>query len=276
MKTFYQYQEQFLSIVNKERIPDIGVVGGIEVEHIIKHGEKKSKITTEVGGPGGRVAIYLNDYYGLKPSLFDFLSYDEYIDFIIKTFNVKQIPITWLDKPNGNTRKVRNVSENKEYKDYRNKGIKIEPEFLNEFLYNVSNVFISFASWNSQLLSFINKKSRRTFLDIRDLNLIKDQEIVSDYLFFISDKIDNEIKAQIKQFNGIKILITKDVISYEGRIQEVNSKEKKYFEEAISAYEATFISDIMKNHTLKKALEHSFNIYNYVIEYGTLVNFDTL
>ncbi|PNR96586.1 hypothetical protein [Petrotoga olearia] len=270
MKTVYQYQEQTLSIISRENLPDIGILGGIEIEHIIKKIKDNIKITTEVAGPGGRVATYLNDYFHLKPSIFDFLSCDEYIELILKIFQSKEIPIIWMDKPGGNTRKVRNIEEDKEYFDYRDANLKVEPEFITEYLYNIKNLFIVYKSWNKKIID-LTKVKRRIFVDIRDLYLDEIDKFTCDYLFLSSKKDYRELKEKISNLKvDNKIIITKDVISFDAKIYEVKVKEKKYFEEAVSAFEANFMSSIIKGYTLKSAFDSSFNIYNHVLECGTI------
>ncbi|POZ88583.1 hypothetical protein [Petrotoga sibirica] len=270
MKTVYQYQEQTLSVISRESLPDIGVLGGIEIEHIIKKINANIKITTEVAGPGGRIVNYLNDHFHLKPSIFDFLSYDEYIELILKIFQSKEIPIIWMDKPGGNTRKVRNIEENTEYLDYRETNLKVEPEFITEYLYNIKNLFIVYNSWNKKIIDLTNVK-RRVFVDLRDSYLDEVDKFTCDYLF-LSSKMDyRELKEKISNLKvDNKIIITKDVISFDAKIYEVKVKEKKYFEEAVSAYEANFMSSIIKGYTLKSAVDSSFNIYNHVLECGTI------
>jgi hypothetical protein len=110
-----------------------GIIGGIEVEHIVDKIRDNSTIVTQVGGPGGKLALYLNDFFHLKPIILDFLSIDEYFDLILKTFQMKKIQVVWLDKPLGNKRKIRILNEDKEYIDLRETKLKIEAEFLIQF-----------------------------------------------------------------------------------------------------------------------------------------------
>ncbi|MDN5345943.1 hypothetical protein X928_03705 [Petrotoga miotherma DSM 10691] len=270
MKTAYQYQEQVLSIISRENLPDIGVLGGIEIEHIIKKIKDNIKITTEVAGPGGRVVIYLNDYFHLKPSIFDFLSSDEYIELILKIFQTKEIPIIWMDKAGGNTRKVRNIEENTEYIDFRNTTLKVEPEFITEYLYNIKNLFIVYNSWNKKIID-LTKVKRRIFVDLREFCIDEIDKFTCDYLFLSSKKAYRQLaekSSKLKANN--KIILAKDAISFDRKIYEVKVKEKKYFEEAVSAFEANFISNIIKGYTLKSAVDSSFNLYNHVLECGTI------
>ncbi|MDY6895898.1 MAG: hypothetical protein SVO01_10860 [Thermotogota bacterium] len=272
MKTVYQYQEQALSIISRENLPDIGVLGGIEIEHIIKKIKDNIKITTEVAGPGGRGVIYLNDYFHLKPSIFDFLSSDEYIEFLFKTFQTKEIPIIWIEKPGGNTRKVRNIEENTEYVDYRDTNLRVEPEFITEYLYNIKNLFIVYNSWNKKIID-LTKVKRRIFVDLRDSYLDEIDKFTCDYLFLSSKKAYRELADKSKKLKADnKIIIAKDAISFDKKIYEVKVKEKKYFEEAVSAFEANFMSNIIKGYTLKSALDSSFSLYNHVFECGTIPN----
>jgi hypothetical protein len=270
LKTVYQYQEQVLSIISRENLPDIGVLGGIEIEHIIKKIKDNIKITTEVAGAGGRVVIYLNDYFHLKPSIFDFLSPDEYIEFLLKTFQTKEIPIIWIEKPGGNTRKVRNIEENTEYVDYRDTNLKVEPEFITEYLYNIKNLFIVYNSWNKKIID-LTKAKRRLFVDLREPYTDEVDKFTCDYLFLISKTTYRELaekSSNLKVDN--KIIISKDAISFDKKIYEVKVKEKKYFEEAVSAFEANFINSIIKGYTLKSAFDSSFNLFNHVFECGTI------
>jgi len=270
LKTVYQYQEQALSIISRENLPDIGVLGGIEIEHIIKKIKDNIKITTEVAGPGGRGVIYLNDYFHLKPSIFDFLSSDEYIEFLFKTFQTKEIPIIWIEKPGGNTRKVRNIEENTEYVDYRDTNLRVEPEFITEYLYNIKNLFIVYNSWNKKIID-LTKVKRRIFVDLRDSYLDEIDKFTCDYLFLSSKKAYRELADKSKKLKADnKIIIAKDAISFDKKIYEVKVKEKKYFEEAVSAFEANFMSNIIKGYTLKSALDSSFSLYNHVFECGTI------
>lgn len=270
MKTVYQYQEQVLSIISRENFPDIGVLGGIEIEHIIKRIKDNIKITTEVAGPGGRVAIYLNDYFHIKPSIFDFLSSDEYIELILKTFQTKKIPIIWIDNPGGNTRKVRNIEENTEYVDYRDANLKVEPEFITEYLYNIKNLFIVYNSWNKKIID-LTKVKRRIFVDLPESYIDKIYKFSCDYLFLSSKNGYRELAEKSNNLKADnKIIIAKDAISFDKKIYEVKVKEKKYFEEAVSAFEANFISSIIKGYTLKSAVDSSFNLFNHVFECGTI------
>jgi hypothetical protein len=270
LKTVYQYQEQALSIISRENLPDIGVLGGIEIEHIIKKIKDNIKITTEVAGPGGRGVIYLNDYFHLKPSIFDFLSSDEYIEFLFKTFQTKEIPIIWIEKPGGNTRKVRNIEENTEYVDYRDTNLRVEPEFITEYLYNIKNLFIVYNSWNKKIID-LTKVKRRIFVDLRDSYLDEIDKFTCDYLFLSSKKTYRQLAEKSKKLKADnKIILSKDAISFDKKIYEVKVKEKKYFEEAVSAFEANFMSNIIKGYTLKLAFDTSFSLYNHVFECGTI------
>jgi len=270
LKTLYHYQEQVLSIISRENLPDIGVLGGIEIEHIIKKMKDNIKITTEVAGPGGRFVIYLNDYFHVKPSIFDYLSSDEYIELILKIFQTKEIPIIWMDKPGGNTRKVRNIEENKEYVDYRDANLKVEPEFINEYLYNIKNLFIVYNSWNKKIID-LTKEKRRLFVDLREPYIDELDKFTCDYLFLSSQKENRELaEKSINLKANNKIIIAKDAISIDKKTYEVKVKEKKYFEEAISAFEANFISNIIKGYTLKSAFDSSFSLFNHVFECGNI------
>jgi len=218
----------------------------------------------------GGVVIYLNDYFHLKPSIFDFLSSDEYIELILKIFQTKEIPIIWMDKAGGNTRKVRNIEENTEYIDFRNTTLKVEPEFITEYLYNIKNLFIVYNSWNKKIID-LTKVKRRIFVDLREFCIDEIDKFTCDYLFLSSKKAYRQLaekSSKLKANN--KIILAKDAISFDRKIYEVKVKEKKYFEEAVSAFEANFISNIIKGYTLKSAVDSSFNLYNHVLECGTI------
>ncbi len=274
VRTIYQYQEQTLSIITKEKSPDLGILGGIEVEHVIDEVRDNTRIVTQVGGPGGKLALYLNDFFHLKPIIFDFISIDEYIDLIMKTFQMKKIQIVWLEKILGNKRKVRNLIENKEYVDERESEVKIEPEFLLQFLHNLKNVFVCYENWNQKFFDFINSENRKVFVHLDKQKINENTSTLHcDYLFLIAEHATNfkDLTVLLKNFKtSNNIIITHDAILFQDKVQEVRVMQKKYFEEAVSAFEAAFISCLTREATLKTAQESAFSLYNHVLENGSI------
>lgn len=273
MRTIYQYQQQTLSIITNEKNPDLGIIGGIEVEHLVDKIRDKLTIFTQVGGPGGKLALYLNDFFNLKPIILDFLSIDEYFDLILKTFQMKKIQIVWLEKPLGNKRKIRILDENKEYIDQRETELKIEPEFLIQFLHNLKNVYVCYEDWNQKILDFINFKNRKIFVHLDSEKLDDDTVFNCDYLFFIAKESTNleGVNNLLKNFKiSDNIIISKDAIMFQDKILEVRVMHKKYFDEAVSAFESAFISCLTKGAMLKTAQENAFGLYCHVLENGTI------
>lgn len=271
MKTLYKYQEKTLSMATYEKIPDLAILGGIEIEHIIEINNNKTKIKTEVGGPGGRLAIYLKDHYFLTPSILSFLGNDEYMDLIIKTLNTRQISIIWAENPKGNTRKVRNLEENKEYLDSREENLKIDPDFLAEYLYNIKNIFISYNSWNEKIIELLNTKNRKVYVDVREDKISENSQFSCDFVFLVAENNFKELQEKTKNIRSDnKIILTKDVLSFQNKVLEIKINQKKYFEEAVSAYEANFINCIIKGSTLKNAHDWASNLYIHVLECGSI------
>ena len=273
MRTIYQYQEQTLSIITKDKNPDLGIIGGIEVEHIVDKIRDNSTIVTQVGGPGGKLALYLNDFFHLKPIILDFLSIDEYFDLILKTFQMKKIQVVWLDKPLGNKRKIRILNEDKEYIDLSEKKSKIEEEFLIQFLHNLKNVYVCYEDWNQKVLDFINSKNRTIFVHLDNQKMDNDTVFYCDYLFLIAKESTNlqGVNNLLKNLNTTSnIIISKEAIMFQDKILEVRVMQKKYFDEAVAAFEAAFISCLTKGATLKTAQENAFGLYCHVLENGSI------
>ncbi|BBE30451.1 hypothetical protein OSSY52_05920 [Tepiditoga spiralis] len=238
MKT--AFKEEFLSIFSKNNLPEIALIGGINIEHIVG---KNNNIKTIVGGRSGRLSVFLKKT-GLYPEVFSFLGQDEFLNMILNYFDSQNIPITWSINPSGNNIDVRILKESKVYSDKRDENLTISPIFLDEFLNNIENIFIKVEKWNIDILDYIIYKKKNIFLDLTFDEALKFENLKNVYCFVKNNEIP---KSNLKVPNNI-IIFSKNNILFKNKIYSF--KNNLFLEEAISSYQASFIYGIIKNFNL--------------------------
>jgi hypothetical protein len=267
LRVKYEYKEKTFSIFSQENIPDIAVIGGIIIEHIYIQNNDLSEITTEIGGRGGRLSFFLKKYK-LNPIAFSFLAEDEFLNFILNTYEANNIPLTW--SPNGkyNKRKIRILNENKNYFTNYSQELNMKHLYIEEYICNVDSLFFSYESWMEDLIDILFGKGKKTFVDI-DLSDISQRPSFSCNFLFVSnfDKKDLSLLKDVASeheiiFNRENIIIDKNKYNIDA--------EGIYYEEAVSAYQTVFLYYILTKRTIKKSHEFALEAYKKTLKEGKL------
>jgi len=263
----YEYKEKTLSIFSQEHTHDIAVLGGIVIEHIFENINDTSDIRTEIGGRGGRLSFYLKKYK-LTPTAFSFLSEDEFLNFILSTYDSNNIPLTWSPNGGKNNRKIRILNENNEYfTEYKDEN-EINPLYIEEYICNVDNIYFSYERWSDKLIDVLYARGKNTFVDIQLEKITGIENFSCNYLFISNlknlqgKKIDKLISDHIIIFNKNSIIIDDNTYDFD--------EEGLYYEEAISAYQTVFIYYILTKRTIEKAHEFAFDNFKKTLKEGKI------
>lgn len=253
------FKEELLSFFSKFNLPEIALIGGINIEHIV---EKNNTIKTIVGGRSGRLAIFLKKA-GLYPEVFSFLGQDEFLNIILNYFDSKNIPITWSVNPAGTNIDVRILKEGKVYSDKRDENLTISPIFLEEFLNNVENIFIKVEKWNIDILDYIIYKKKNIFLDLTFEEALRFKNLNNVYCFVKDNEIPN---LNIKVPHNT-IIFSKNSILFNNKVYLF--EKKLFLEEAISSYQASFIYGTLKNLSFNFINETSIKSFESAYKNGS-------
>lgn len=263
MKTCKEKKTLLESMFNNFNNPDISFIGGIYLEQLIKLKNNSYKINTNIGGNSGKISLNIKKL-GLYPSVFTFLGKDEYLNIILSHFETHDIPITWNINPNGTTKIIRIIDENKEYIENNEFELSINPIFLDEYLSRIDNIFINVESWNIDLIDFFNYKNKNIFLytDKKEyFELLKNNHCY-ELLFFnsnLNDFINEKVEDNI-------IIFSKNKLLFKNQIYDLD--EGLYYYEAIAAYQSIFLFNYMRNNEINTCHEKSLFYYNNVIKTG--------
>jgi hypothetical protein len=267
LRVKYEYKEKTLSIYSQEHSPDLAVIGGIVIEHIHKIVNKKSEIVTEIGGRGGRLSFYLKKYK-LNPIAFSLLAEDEFLNFILNTYELNNIPLTWSLNEKYNKRKIRILDEKKYYTTDHNQELSMNSLYIEEYICNVDYLFFSYENWMKKLIDFLFGKGKKIFVDL-NLDEIKSKPNFNCNFLFVSnfDKKDLSLLKDVASeheiiFNRENIIIDKNKYNIDA--------EGIYYEEAVSAYQTVFLYYILTKRTIKKSHEFALEAYKKTLKEGKL------
>jgi hypothetical protein len=263
----YEYKEKTLSIFSQEHSPDLAVIGGITIEHIHNKKNGLSEITTEIGGRGGRLSFYLKKYK-LNPIAFSFLAEDEFLNFILNTYEVNNIPLTW--SPNGkyNKRKIRILNENKNYFTNYQQDLNMNPLYIEEYICNVNSLFFSYESWMGDLIDILFGKGKKTFVDV-DLSDISKRPSFSCNFLFVSNFNNKDLSLLKDIACDHEIVFNRENIIIDKNEYKIDT-EGIYYEEAISAYQTVFLYYILTKRTILKSNEFALEAYKKTLKEGKI------
>jgi hypothetical protein len=263
----YEYKEKTLSIFSQDHSPDLAIIGGIVIEHIHEKIREKSEIKTEIGGRGGRLSFYLKKYK-LNPIAFSFLAEDEFLNFILSTYEVNNIPLTWSTNGKQNKRKIRIIDENKCYTTNYYQDSNVDPIYIEEYVCNVDNLFFAYEQWMDKLIDVLFCTEKKTFVDI-DLSEIKSNPSFSCNFLFVSNFENKDLSVLENTISDYKIIFNKKNIQINDDKYNLDL-EGKYYEEAISAYQTVFLYYIITKRNIKKSHEFAFDAYKKTLKEGKI------
>jgi hypothetical protein len=250
----YDSKEEMLAIFSNKFIPEVAIISPIVIEHIVENTGENINIKTDLGGSGFKVGYFLKT---LKhyPVFFSFLGNDEYFNFIINSFDEKNIPLTWSVSPGKNPKKIRIIDENKTYFQKSSSLNSISPLFLEEFLLNIKNVIISLENWNKDIIELICYMVKNVYLNIRYNDFLEIKNSSVDYIFV--DAFENNIDFNIlNDINCKKIFTFTNKKIYFNKTIIFEIIDGIYFEEAMYAFESVFLSGLLR----KFSEEYSLNL----------------
>lgn len=265
IKYQHKFQEETLAIFSNKKSPDIAILGGIEIEHIV-NSNNNINIKTEVGGKGGRLALCLKNKK-ILPTIFAFLGNDEYLNFITDHFNKQNIPLTWSISKNKNLIKLRIIEEQKTYYDNKEVTHSINPVFFEEFLYNMKNVYISTEKWNIDLIEYIKYKTKNLFVSMDYNYSPKNIKFSCDYLFVFSDKNGINKKYYENIESKKKIYFEKNKIFVDDK-EYIIEEKPLYFDEAITAFQSSFITSKLRLYDDEESIELALDLYKRTLKLG--------
>ncbi|MGM0642053.1 MAG: hypothetical protein ACQESN_11600 [Thermotogota bacterium] len=267
MRIKYEYKEKTLSIFSQDHSPDIAVIDGIVLEHIHEKKGDYYDIRTEIGGRGGRLSFYLKKYK-LTPTAFSFLAEDEFLNFILSTYDSNNIPLTWSPSGKKNNRKIRIIDEKKEYYTNYHEFLDLNPLYIEEYICNVDNIFFSYEKWAENLIDVLYSKGKNTYVDVDTSCLSGKEQFTCNYLF-ISNFDNLDLKLTNSLISDHKIIFMKDKIFLDD-VEYSLYNQGNYYEEAISAYQTVFLYYILTKRTIQKSHEFALETFNKVLKEGKL------